>query len=197
MLWGQPLSLAKLHSTAGRLDLTVASNAELLQVAALPGCYGERMNDSQRFFPALLTVTALALCGAGLHAQSAAATAAADKASSPMKQFVIIFRQGLRQLTEAELKKRTEETRAWARHQNAVGHKLDPHILAPEGHRIGPDGADGPIPATDAGTVTALLFLEARDLTQAVEVARAHPATRYGASVEVRPWAPPPPAASP
>ncbi len=116
----------------------------------------------------------------------------AQTASSPMQQFVIIFRQGPRQLTEAELKQRTAETRAWAQQQNAAGHKLDPHILAPEGQWIGPDGAGGPVPATDAGTVTALLFFEARDLAQAVEVARAHPATRYGASVEVRPWAPPP-----
>jgi hypothetical protein len=156
------------------------------------------MNDSRRFFPALLTVTALALCGAGLHAQTADATAAADKASSPMKQFVIIFRQGPRQLTEAELRRRTEETRAWAQHQNAAGHKLDPHILAPEGHRIGPDGASAPVAATDAGAITALLFLEARDLAQAVEVVRAHPAVRYGSSIEVRPWASPsaPPPAS-
>lgn len=109
-----------------------------------------------------------------------------------MKQFVILFRQGSRPLTEAELKERTEETRAWARDQNAAGHKLDPRILAPEGHRIGADGSSGPLPATEAGLITALLFLEARDLAQALEVARAHPATRWGASVEVRPWAPPP-----
>ena len=135
-----------------------------------------------KIFLALLTLTLLVPGAASL----------AQTASSPMKQFVIIFRQGPRQLTEAELKQRTEETRAWAREQNAAGHKLDPHILAPEGYRIGPDGAGGPVPANDAGTVTALLFFEARDLTQAVDVARAHPATRFGASVEVRPWAPPP-----
>ena len=135
-----------------------------------------------RFFLALLIVAILTPGAASL----------AQTASSPMQQYVIIFRQGPRQLTEAELKNRTEETRAWARQQNAAGHKLDPHILAPEGHRIGPDGSSEPVSATDAGTVTALLFLEARDLAEAVEVARAHPATRYGASVEVRPWAPPP-----
>src|SRR5215204_3865658 len=118
-----------------------------------------------RFFLALLIVTILAPRAASL----------AQTASSPMQQFVIIFRQGPRQLTETELKTRTEETRAWARDQNAAGHKLDPHILAPEGYRIGPEGADGPIPAIDAGTITALLFFEASDLAQAVEVARAHP----------------------
>jgi len=132
-------------------------------------------------FLALFALTTLAPGAASL----------APTESAPMKSFVILFRQGHRQLTETELKSRTEETRAWARQQNDAGHKLDPHILAPEGQWIGPDGTGGPVPATDAGTVTALLFFEARDLAQAVEVARAHPAVRYGASVEVRPWAPP------
>ena len=141
------------------------------------------MNDSRFSFPALLAlfaVTALALSGAGLHSQA-----------TPMKQFVIIFRQP-KQLTEADRQRVTEETRAWAEHQNAEGHKLDPHILAPEGHWIGTDGTSGPVPANDLGPVTALLFFEARDLAQAVEVARTHPAVRHGVSVEVRPWAPPP-----
>lgn len=135
-----------------------------------------------KYILALLTLAALAPL----------ATSLAQTASPPMQQFVILFRQGPRQLTETELKNRSEETRAWARQQNAAGHKLDPHILAPEGQWIGPDGAGGAVVTTDAGTVTALLLFEARDLAQAVEVARAHPAVRYGASVEVRPWAPPP-----
>jgi hypothetical protein len=107
-----------------------------------------------------------------------------------MKPFVIIFRQAPRPLTEADLKARAEQTRAWAQTQNAAGHKLDPHILAPEGHWTGPD-ADGPAPTTSAGPITALVFLEARDLADAVDVAKAHPALRYGANVEVRPWAAP------
>jgi hypothetical protein len=154
----------------------------------------------QRSFAAFLTVTALALGGASLRAQTASAMAPADKPNQPMKQFVIIFRQGPRQLTEADPKDRAEETRAWAQRQNAAGHKLDPHILAPESHWSGPDGSSGPVPATSAGPITALLFLEARDFAQAVDVARAHPALCYGAGVEVRPWAPPsapPPTAQP
>lgn len=136
-----------------------------------------------KLFLTLLTLTALAPLAS-----------LAQTASPPMQQFVILFRQGPRQLTQAELKSRAEETRAWARQQNAAGHKLAPHILDPKGFLIGPDGVSEPVRATDAGTITALLFLEARDLAQAEEVARAHPATRYGSSVEIRPWAPPPPA---
>jgi hypothetical protein len=71
-----------------------------------------------------------------------------------MKTFVIIFRQGPRELTESDKQRRAEET------------------------------------------VTALLFLEAHDLSEATQVAEAHPALRYGSEVEVRPWAPPVPAAT-
>ena len=151
------------------------------------------MNDPRRSFLILLAVAVLALPGAGLHSQTVSNTAVVDRANQPMNTFVMIFRQSNQQLTEADKQRRDEETRAWARQQNAAGHKLDPHILAPESQWIGPDGASGP-------TVTALLFFEARNFAQAVEVARAHPAVRYGASVEVRPWAPPPappPAAQP
>lgn len=150
------------------------------------------MNDPQRSFTLLLAVIVLALSGAGLHAQTASNTAAADEENRPMKQFAIIFRQS-KPVTEDEKQRRDEETWAWARRQNAEGHKLDPHILTPESHWIGPDGTGG-LP------VTALLFFEARDFAQALDVARAHPAVRYGASLEVRQWAPPPtppPAAQP
>lgn len=146
----------------------------------------------RRAFAVFLAVVALALGAASPHARTASAMPPSGKASQPMKQFVIIFRQSPRQFTEVDLKQRSEETRVWAQRQNAAGHKLDPHILAPESHWLGPDGASGPAPVTSAGPITALLFLEASDLSQAVDVARAHPALRYGASVEVRPWSPPP-----
>jgi hypothetical protein len=104
-----------------------------------------------------------------------------------MKQFVFIFRQSPRQLTDADKQRRAEETVAWARRQNGAGHKLDPHILAPESAHRGPEIT---APA-DAWPVTALLFLEAHDLSEAAQVAESHPALRYGANIEVRPWAPP------
>ncbi len=108
-----------------------------------------------------------------------------------MKPFVIIFRQGSQPLTDADLKKRSEETRAWAQHQNAAGHKLEPRILAPENQWLSPDGNSDRTLMQAAGPLTALLFLEANDLDQAVDIARSHPGFRYGASVEVRPWGSP------
>lgn len=107
-----------------------------------------------------------------------------------MPTFALIFRQPGGPLGEADVRKRSQETRAWAQPLNAAGHKLVPHILAAEGRWIGAGGRDGPPPA-EGGPLTALLFLEARDLDEAERIARAHPGVRYGASVEVRPWAPP------
>lgn len=108
-----------------------------------------------------------------------------------MKQFVVIFRQDRQQLTEADLADRSKETRLWAQQQNDRGHKLNPHILGSESHWSGPDGRSGPAPGIEAGPITALLFLEAGDFLEAVGIAEAHPAVRYGASVEVRPWTAP------
>ena len=110
-----------------------------------------------------------------------------------MQPYVIIFYQGAQPLTAADLKDRAAATRVWAATQNAAGHKLEPRILAPEGYGCQPDGSVGALPPAEMGAVTALLFLQANDILQAVDVARAHPALRYGASVEVRPWAPPAP----
>ena len=104
-----------------------------------------------------------------------------------MNDFVILFRQGPRTLTEADLARRQQEVSAWARTQNAAGHRLEPRILAPDMLRPG-IGTDTPL---DAHPVTALLFLQARDLADAARIAESHPASHFGASVEVRPWAPP------
>lgn len=112
-----------------------------------------------------------------------------------MKTFVIIFRQGPYTFTDADLAQRQKDVSAWARTQNAAGHKLDPRILTPEVVRFGatlPDGAH-----TGAWPITAILFLEASDLAAAGRIAEAHPANRYGTSVEVRLWAPPAVTAAP
>jgi hypothetical protein len=109
--------------------------------------------------------------------------------------FVIIFRQGPPSPTEFDKQRRAEETVPWAQSQNSAGHNLNPYILAPESVHQGPKNS---AVEDDAWPVTALLFLEALDLSEATRVAESHPALRYGASVEVRPWASPvPPALQP
>jgi hypothetical protein len=106
-----------------------------------------------------------------------------------MNSFVIIFRQGPRTFTDADLKRRQQEVSAWAREKNAAGHKLEPRILGPEVLRPGAGTESGAGP--DGWPVTALLFLEAHDLAEAAKIAASHPAKNFNVSLEVRPWAPP------
>ena len=106
-----------------------------------------------------------------------------------VKTFVIMFRQAPQSLNDADRQQLAEEMGPWARRQNDAGHKLDPRILAPDSAH--PESSTA-VPA-DAWPVTALLFLEARDLSEAARVAESHPGRRFGAKVEVRPWAPPGP----
>ena len=107
-----------------------------------------------------------------------------------MQKFVIIFRQGPHDLTEAAKLQRQQQVSAWAQVQNTAGHRLEPRILAPESIRAGTNTADTHL-ETAREPVTALLFLDAANLAEAAKVAESHPALRFGANVEVRPWAPP------
>ncbi|MDB6121628.1 MAG: hypothetical protein JWQ71_621 [Pedosphaera sp.] len=126
-------------------------------------------------------------------AQPAATLSITNQPTPIMKTFVILFHQAPRPLTDTDRQRLTEETIPWARRQNGAGHKLDPRILAPERALRGLESTAA-TPA-DASPVTALLFLEAHDLSEAAQVAESHPALRYGFSIEVRPWAPPIPGA--
>src|SRR5262245_63508090 len=95
------------------------------------------------------------------HAATAASFPIQVLPHPPMKSFVIFFRQSPRPFTEAELGRRQREVSAWARVQNAAGHKLEPRILGPDVMRPGSE-ANG----TGSGgwPITALLFLEANKL---------------------------------
>lgn len=105
-----------------------------------------------------------------------------------MNSFVLIFRQG-KPVTEAEKQRRAETVPQWAREQNAAGRSLEPRILGPEKLRRGAELPSSG--AIDAWPVTALLFIQAKDLDDAAAVAASHPAVQEGLSVEVRPWGAP------
>jgi hypothetical protein len=138
-----------------------------------------------------LLVCAAFLSEIGWAQQPTPTAPTATASPSAMKTFVIIFRQSPQSLTDADKQRRAEETAVWARRQNAAGHKLDPHILAPENaHRGSQNSAAN---QSDAWPITALLFLLAQDLNEAAQIAESHPALRYGASVEIRPWSAPVP----
>lgn len=158
-------------------------------IARQPSTSAPRATRRQALTTAALTLGAASLGPSGALGATPNPVPPTDES---MQSFALIFRQGSRRLTDAELERRVEETRVWARHHNAAGHQLEPHILAPEGQSITPEGATLPVRASEPGAISAILFLRARDLAQATELARAHPGVRFGASVEIRPWAPPP-----
>jgi hypothetical protein len=108
-----------------------------------------------------------------------------------MPNFVLIFRQGPHPLTEADQARRQREISAWAREQNAAGHRLEPRILREEARCLDDVvfNAGGAGPGT--WPLTALVFIEARDLDEAAGIAAVHPGRRFGVSIEVRPWGPP------
>lgn len=105
-----------------------------------------------------------------------------------MQPFVILFRQGPFNLTDAVKARRQAQVSLWAREQNARGHRLEPRSLAHSATRPGIRIADD-----DFGKwpVAALLFLAAHDLDEATTIAATHPAKDYNVAMEVRPWSAP------
>jgi hypothetical protein len=146
----------------------------------------------RRAFQVTLAMAALALVVAGHRGQTQSLPTTTNKTGISMKQFVFLFRQSARQLSEADQKRRAEEVRAWALRQNQEGRKLDPRILGAENHLISPDSKGSPVMQSGDGSLLAITFLEASDFTEAVTIAETHPGLHYGVSVEVREWTPPP-----
>ena len=109
-----------------------------------------------------------------------------------MKQFVILFRQGPYLFTETGKARRQAAIVAWAREQNARGHRLEPRSLNPSFTREAIEVTDD---ESGRWPVTALLFVTARDLAEATALAASHPAKQYNTTVEVSAW--PAPAVQP
>lgn len=145
------------------------------------------------------SLLALALCGITPAAVDAQLLSSVSTTHSNMQKFVIIFRQSPSPLSEADKQRRQQEVSAWARVQNAAGHKLEPRILGPEVARSGTDASKNRSSPASEWPVTALLFLDATDLTEAAKIAESHPALHFDVTIEVRPWGPPnvPPTSQP
>lgn len=105
-----------------------------------------------------------------------------------MQNFVLLFRQGPYQLTDADQTRRQAAIRNWARETAAAGHKPEPRSLASESAQ---PGLAAPAEAVGGWPLIAMVFVEARDFAEAGRLAAAHPAKDFNTSVEVRPWSSP------
>ena len=151
---------------------------------------------------AVLMVVVMAFAAIALNDGVHSFTAPAGDARHKMKHFVLLFRQAPTPLSEADQKARSAAIVTWAQRQNDAGHNLDPRALGDERRWLG--GDHGPTDAggdradrftTEAGpgrdALSNILFLDARNFAEALEIARSHPGLRYGSTVEVRSWSPP------
>ena len=108
-----------------------------------------------------------------------------------MHHYVLIFRP-TRALTADELKQRAVEIQGWVKRVGGMGITLDPKALRPSAVRLSQQNGsvvtqEGPADPT----LTNLVFFDAADQDEAMEVARIHPGLHYGVNVEVREWTSP------
>jgi hypothetical protein len=108
-----------------------------------------------------------------------------------MKSFVFIFRPGKRLLTPEEQSQRAAEARTWALAQINADRKFDPRLLGAECCLIAPVNENAPALDGESAAM-AITFLEATDFNEAVNIAKTHPGPRYGVTIEVHEWSPPP-----
>jgi len=109
-----------------------------------------------------------------------------------MKQYLFIFRQSMVELTDAQMKRRGDEVRAWAFRLRDDGHTLSPHILGEERYVAPPHSNGTTQDGAGAVPVTAVLIADFASFDAARQAANAHPGRNYGVSVEVCEAAPPP-----
>lgn len=108
-----------------------------------------------------------------------------------MMNFVLIFRS-TRAFSPEEIKQRPIDIANWVKQVIAMGITLDPRNLdkveanfsAQNGTVVSHEGSNDP-------TLATMVFFDSTDVEKAVEIARMHPALRYGVTVELRQWSSP------
>ena len=108
-----------------------------------------------------------------------------------MHHYVLLFRT-TRTITAEEQKQRIADISAWIKQVTDMGVSLDPHTLEETVIAIPVEGAQT-AGHPDPTLSNFVMFDATQD--QAIQIARLHPAPRYGVSVEVREWTAPRPLA--
>lgn len=111
-----------------------------------------------------------------------------------MSQFVYLFRASAADTRAAMGPERVQQSlqamMAWFKDLESKGHLKNPGLpLEPRGHVVSGTGGvitDGPY-AEAKDLVLGFIVIEARDMPQAIELARSCPMVTGGATVEIRP----------
>lgn len=106
-----------------------------------------------------------------------------------MQHYVLLFRT-TRAITAEEQRQRVADIAAWIKQVTDMGVTLVPHTLEDTVVSIPAEGTQTS-GRPDPTLSNIVLFDATRD--QAIQVARLHPAPRYGVSVELREWTAPRP----
>jgi hypothetical protein len=106
-----------------------------------------------------------------------------------MQHYALLFRT-TRTLTPNEQKQRSADIAAWIKQVTGMGVTLTPHTLEATITAIPAEGAAKPA-ANDPALSNIVLFDATRE--QAIQIARTHPAPRYGVNLELREWTTPRP----
>ena len=110
-----------------------------------------------------------------------------------MQHYALIFHT-TRPLTPEEVQRRGPEIQAWVKTVNSKGFTLDPRAFGEtvatlsqqQGDVIARNGSSDP-------ALVNIVFFDAPNKDQALEIARIHPGLHYGVTVEVREWSTPRP----
>jgi hypothetical protein len=138
---------------------------------------------------ALALLVCVCCPGRTAHAQPLANTHKPQETS--MQHYALLFRT-TRTLTPDEQKQRGADIAAWIKQVTEMGITLAPHSLEETITAIPAEGAGQPA-ANDPALSNIVLFDATRD--QAMQIARTHPAPRYGVNLELREWTTPRPLA--
>jgi hypothetical protein len=108
-----------------------------------------------------------------------------------MKHYALIF-HATRPITPEEHNQRGVDILAWVQQVVAMGITLDPRNFGDTAASFSATASevDSHKPSADSSLAT-IVFFDSSDRDQAVNIARTHPAPRYGAAVSLREWSSP------
>jgi hypothetical protein len=106
-----------------------------------------------------------------------------------MKHYALIFR-ATRRLTPEDREQLFPDIHVWVKQVIEMGITLDPRALGDAETHLSLEGDTVVSREEEIGLtpITFVIFFDSESRDQAMEIARIHPALRYGTTIEVRDW---------